>query len=389
MFVRGSLLPHLLLSGLSRLGAVLLLSTAGVQAVRAVAHAASAPVLHTAAAPGMPAAPASGMQTSTKPGVQAAAAPEQPALVPIVPPTAGAALDRTFITPPPLRAAVDFWVDLFLQHGHDQVVVHDREHVEVIWKVLELPKDGHGHVNEAAAARLVKTFTDDLRQRLQRLQSCPQPRDEADRALLVAAAAGRVSSTEVGSILPGASTRLRTQRGVADDFRAGLKRSRAHLGAMRRIFAQEGVPQDLAVLPFVESMFNPQARSAVGAVGLWQLMPRTALGLGLRVSRRVDDRRDILKATRAAARLLRQNHRILGSWPLAITAYNHGAYSMKRAVQSLTSTDLPYLIAHYQSGAWGFSSKNFYAEFLAVRSVVGSLPQADGSLTTVARRGTL
>jgi membrane-bound lytic murein transglycosylase D len=358
MFVRGSQLHRPFFYALSLLGAAILLTPAGMQA-------AVAPGSHTAAATGLP------------------------ALVPIVPPTVGAALDRTFVTPVPLRAAVDFWVDLFLQHGHDQVVVHDREHVEVIWKVLELPKDGHGHVNEAAAARLVKNFTDELRQRLQRLEGSPQPRDEADRSLLMAAAAGKASSTEAASILLGASTRLRTQRGVADDFRAGLKRSRAHLGAMRRIFAQEGVPQDLAVLPFVESMFNPQARSAVGAVGLWQLMPRTARALGLRVTRRVDERRDILKATRAAARLLRQNHRILGSWPLAITAYNHGAYSMKRAVQSLTSTDLPYLIEHYQAGAWGFSSKNFYAEFLAVRSVVGSLPQAVASPTIVARRAAL
>lgn len=99
-------------------------------------------------------------------------------------------------------------------------------------------------------------------------------------------------------------------------------------------------------------------------------MPATARGLGLKVSRQRDERLDVLKATRAAARMLRQNYRMLGSWPLAITAYNHGPYGVRRAVQAVGSTDLMVLIERYEKSTWGFASKNFYAEFIAALAVV-------------------
>ena len=79
---------------------------------------------------------------------------------------------------------------------------------------------------------------------------------------------------------------------------------------------------------------------------------------------------DPLTSTRAAARLLQENYRILGSWPLAITAYNHGTAGIFRAIDSVGSRDLVELIRRYQAPAFGFASKNFYAEFLAVVEIV-------------------
>ena len=65
---------------------------------------------------------------------------------------------------------------------------------------------------------------------------------------------------------------------------------------------------------------------------------------------------------------------MLGSWPLAITAYNHGCNGLRRAIALVGSADLPYLIANYQRSTWGFASKNFYAEFLAVLHIVSGQP---------------
>ena len=299
-------------------------------------------------------------------------APRSAAAVPQA--VTGAQEPAPFPIPAPLLPAVNFWARLFLQHGHGQVVVHDKDHLQIVWRVLQLPHRAGGGVDEAAAKRQVDACVVDLRQRLTYLASGAPARDAVDAKLLLAAAATGPRAPASPTLLDGAAARIRTQRGVADDFRAGIRRATAHLPAMRSIFVRQGLPADLALLPFVESMFNPKARSAAGAGGLWQLMPSTARGLGLKVGRHRDDRFDVRRSTQAAARLLRQNYRILGSWPLAITAYNHGAFSMRRATRELSNDDLTYLIDHFQSSSWGFSSKNFYAEFLATRRVLAATP---------------
>ena len=134
---------------------------------------------------------------------------------------------------------------------------------------------------------------------------------------------------------------------------------------MQKIFRAEGLPAQLAYLPLVESSFNIRARSGAGAVGMWQFIPETGKKF-MRIDDKVDERRDPMASTRAAARLLNENYRILGSWPLAITAYNHGTEGIFRAIESVGSRDLVELIRHYRSPTFGFASKNFYAEFLAV-----------------------
>jgi membrane-bound lytic murein transglycosylase D len=281
---------------------------------------------------------------------------------------------ETMPLPAALLPAVDFWTDLFLHQGHDRVLLHDRDHPQVVWQVLVLPRGKRGRIDERAAKRRVRACVAELRQRLDRLATGAPPADAQDRALWLRASGSTAAAPASPALLQGASSRLRTQRGVADDFSAGRRRAALYLRSMRSIFRRAGLPPDLALLPFVESMFNPRARSAAGAAGLWQLMPSTARGLGLRVERGLDERLGVHRSTLAAARLLRQNFKILGSWPLAITAYNHGAFSMQRATRALGNDDLLYLIDHYQASSWGFSSKNFYAEFLAVRRILGIHP---------------
>ena len=281
-----------------------------------------------------------------------------------------------FPKPEGLGSAVEFWSDLFLRHGNDHVVIHDRENMDVVWQVLEIPKDPvTGVVDERLANRMTKDATENLRRRLKRLELDPTPLDAQDKALLAIA-----DGSEAVGVLQGSYGRLRSQRGVADQFRAGMARCQTWLRDIQQILHEEGVPEEIAALPFVESMFNPKARSSVGAAGVWQLMPATARGLGLHVSRKDDDRTNVLKATRAAARMLRKNYEMLGSWPLAITAYNHGPNGVRRAVNLVGSTDLSYLIDNYQRSTWGFASKNFYAEFLAALKAVNDSAKADASI---------
>jgi membrane-bound lytic murein transglycosylase D len=136
--------------------------------------------------------------------------------------------------------------------------------------------------------------------------------------------------------------------------------------SFRRIFREEGLPEELTYLPHVESSFDVHAFSKAGAAGIWQFTRSTGRRF-LRIDEVVDERRDPLRSARAAAMLLKENYEKLGSWPLAVTAYNHGAEGMVRAKRR--HGDFPTILRRYRSRSFGFASRNFYAEFLAALSV--------------------
>lgn len=95
---------------------------------------------------------------------------------------------------------------------------------------------------------------------------------------------------------------------------------------------REGLPLELRNLPIIESALNPNAVSRAGATGLWQFMLPTARGLGLEINTLVDERRDPIAASNAAARYLKQLYEIFGDWGLAIAAYNCGPGNVNKAL---------------------------------------------------------
>ena len=122
------------------------------------------------------------------------------------------------------------------------------------------------------------------------------------------------------------------------------------------------------MLPHVESSFNAAAYSKVGAAGLWQFMRSTGRRF-MRIDSAVDERMDPFRATEAAAQLLSYNYRLLGTWPLAMTAYNHGAEGMRRAKEQLGTDDIVRIVREYHSPSFGFASRNYYVSFLAALTV--------------------
>jgi membrane-bound lytic murein transglycosylase D len=115
-------------------------------------------------------------------------------------------------------------------------------------------------------------------------------------------------------------------------------------------------------------MFVNRAQSKVGAVGAWQFMPGTAR-LYLQMNPAVDSRIDTILAAEGAARMLRHDYEELRSWPLALTAYNHGRGGVARAVREVGTRDLGEIVQKYSSRRFGFASRNFYAEFVAATTV--------------------
>jgi membrane-bound lytic murein transglycosylase D len=158
--------------------------------------------------------------------------------------------------------------------------------------------------------------------------------------------------------------RVKAQRGIKERTAAGLKRSGRYIAQIQQIFRDRDLPPELTYLPVVESSYDIYARSSVGAMGIWQFMPRTGREY-MRVTAAVDERRDPFESSRAAASYLKQAYELLGSWPLAITSYNYGQAGMARAVAAVGSDNLVDLIQKYEHPNWGFAPKQFYAEFLA------------------------
>ena len=156
--------------------------------------------------------------------------------------------------------------------------------------------------------------------------------------------------------------------GLSDRFLAGLKRSGAWRPHIEKQLAAKGVPAGLVALPHVESSYNPDSNSHVGAAGLWQFMRSTAQQF-MEVDNVIDERRDPYRSSEAAAQLLAYNYSVLKSWPLAITAYNHGLGGMRRAAKQMGTQDIAVINRRYSAPSFGFASRNFYVSFLAALEV--------------------
>jgi len=259
-----------------------------------------------------------------------------------------AAPSDEFPVPPDLAPAVRFWVDVFTRYSRDDFVIHDRLELGRVYEVVR------GVRNAGEVAAEAQRIAD--RVALQGLWGV----DPFER-LLRPGLEARAAALGAG--------RVRVQRGMREVFAAGLLGARRYRRIVERALEQEGLPRALAALPLVESSYNPDATSSAGAAGIWQLTAETGQRF-LRVSERVDERRDPVRATQAAARLLRSLHDALPAWPLAVTAYNHGLAGVERARRAVGSDDLGVLVTRYAGPGFGFASRNFYAEFVAASQVL-------------------
>jgi membrane-bound lytic murein transglycosylase D len=150
------------------------------------------------------------------------------------------------------------------------------------------------------------------------------------------------------------------------------ERSNKYLYHIVEELERRNMPTELALLPFIESAFNPQAVSSAKAAGMWQFMPATGKDFSLKQNIFRDDRRDVLQSTRAALDYLQKLHRMFGDWHLALAAYNWGEGSVQRAIakNQREGLGLGYLELNMPN-----ETRNYVPKLQAVKNIV-SAPQA-------------
>ncbi|MBM4336009.1 MAG: LysM peptidoglycan-binding domain-containing protein [Deltaproteobacteria bacterium] len=271
-----------------------------------------------------------------------------------------------FPEPEGLSPAVAFWTRVYLDSTTDGGFLHDARELAVVYELLRFDGERNSRRREA----IVERAKDRWRAVLERLAAGEAPRDDAERAL-VRGFEAELGRAPVSRDFRAAKERIRFQLGQRDKFRQGVIVAGGYEAEMRAHFRERSMPEDLAYLPHVESSFNVHAYSKYGAAGIWQFMRGTGKRF-MKVDYVVDERLDPVVATEAAARLLRENYAVLGNWPLALTAYNHGAAGMNRAVKKLGTSRIDVIVERYDAPSFGFASRNFYAQFLAARRILGS-----------------
>jgi membrane-bound lytic murein transglycosylase D len=259
-----------------------------------------------------------------------------------------------------LAGNVKFWEAVYRDVDTDSVLLHDREDLGRIYGVAKLSSNAATRNYSADVYR--NYFSTKLRE-LASLYDRPSEWDSAHRDL-ARLFPGKLLAPDV---LLRASRNIRIQSGLKSNFEAGIQRSLPIMNTVHRVISQQGLPEDIVLLPHVESSYHLRATSKVGAVGLWQIMPDTMRMLMGRNS--VSRRTEVEASTMAAAKLLKQNYRQTKSWPLALTAYNHGLNGVMKAIRKTGSTDLCTIIERYDSRSFQFASSNFYAQFVAARNV--------------------
>jgi membrane-bound lytic murein transglycosylase D len=264
-----------------------------------------------------------------------------------------------FPVPGIIKHNVAFWIRIYTEVSLKEGLLHDRDYPQIVYEKSQTG-DRTGKERDEFIRSRIKIYADAIAA----VRDSAPPKWGATEKLVA-----EMFKNAPADAINDAENRIRHQTGQRERFKQGLERSSMYLDTISVILKRHNVPDELKYLPHVESSFDAEAYSKVGAAGLWQFMRGTGR-LYMRVNYMFDERRDPFVSTEAAAKFLRANHDMLKTWPLAITAYNHGPHGMRRAAETLGTYDIAVILEKHESASFKFASKNFYACFLAVLQIM-------------------
>lgn len=281
------------------------------------------------------------------------------------------AVPPEFEKPSALVPNVAFWKRVYGEWRLDDIALHDEEDLGVVYRVVRVPKRGQ----KDDRGRTRKQAISDARAEVEvamRALAKKQPKDETgltglEKEVFIALKA---------STRPDKYTRtakIRGQNGLYERFVQGYSNSGLYERFITEELARNGLPKELIGIAFVESLFAVQAKSHVGAAGVWQFMSYTGREY-MQLNPVVDERWDPILATEAAAKYLKQAKKELSTWPLAVTSYNYGRGGMKGLARAAGTNDFNVILAVTKGKRFGFAARNYYASFLAVLEILDEAP---------------
>ena len=271
---------------------------------------------------------------------------------------------QRFPMPKDYEPNVRFWMKVYGEWEEDKMIIHDARNMDVVFEVVDVPDENE--LLRTATSVALRAKVEKIKRILLELHNNPNAKSSSkDHEEIY----DLYKNIHESNKFRNASENVRIQQGIKERFELGLERMAIYLDEIKKVFRLEGLPEELAYLPLVESSFNNQAVSKTKAAGIWQFMPATAR-LYMKVNNDVDERYEPMVATRGAAKYLKRSHGMFGSWPLNLMSYNHGQAGVMNAVRTMGTKEFMTIIKGYDGKYFGFASRNFYAEFLAAYKVM-------------------
>lgn len=288
-------------------------------------------------------------------------------------------LETDFEIPDEMTRRVHFWVKVFSHYSSNEYLLHSSHYPELVFEIASISESVSTRNYSKYKKEVEKHFATKskiYKAALLELAADPDNINSHLKKKIVR----ELAHIDHDDKYKKAAEKLRLQRGQSNAMARGLREFSAYQPHIFKEFRKQNLPIELSYLTFVESTFNRKAVSKVGASGVYQIMPKTGRPY-LKINRKFDERRDPIKSAMAAAKILKKNYKITsGEWPLAVTGYNHGAYGMRKAARKHDTTDLWELISEYKGKTFGFASKNFYAEFIAINYIIENKKQLFSNL---------
>lgn len=285
-----------------------------------------------------------------------------------------------FKIPKYFETSVQFWFSIYTQFSSKQVVIHDKEDLDIIYNIIDFSEIHNSSINKYAKAKLQSQlsleYTKKLKKILKKFSKTLKKLSDEEKGILAAIKRSKKipkSWKKRNYFFKKLAQNIRTQTGQRDMIYKGMLRAKPYFDYLYKTIESFKIPRELLAITFLESSFNPKAYSKVGAAGAWQFMPYISSLFMPKRNKYIDYRLNIIISSISAFHLLKQNKMVLRSWDMAVTAYNSGTKHLikaKKKFKKVKHLNLEYILEHYNHAHLGFASKNFYAEFLALVHVL-------------------